>query len=201
MNEVNEIENTENDGLLKKKKTRPPQSEKQKEAFKNAAAKRAENVKMRKEQKLLDAQKALLEKEGYIKQPAKKQEIQFEIEEETQEDKSVVIQKEIVKELPSKKKGKLIPPPLPPKENIKKQPKVKKEPQVIIQSESSSDGGDSDDSSSEDEVIVIKRSRKYKSKTKAKQREQSPYEEDAYNGNKGYVGKSQPQINWTDMFC
>jgi hypothetical protein len=198
MNEVSEIENTENDGLLKKKKTRPPQSEKQKEAFKVAAAKRAENVKMRKEQKLLDAQKALLEKEGYIKQPAKKQEIQFQIEEETPDETPVAI----VKELPSKKKGKLVPPPLPPKENIKKQPKVKKEPQIIIQSESSSDGGDSDDdSSSEDEVIVIKRSRKYKSKTKTKPREESPYEEDAYNGNKGYVGKSQPQINWTDMFC
>lgn len=200
MNEISEIENTENDGLLKKKKTRPPQSEKQKEAFQRAAAKRAENVKLRKEQKLLEAQKALLEKEGYIKQPSKKKEIQFEIEEETPEETPVEMPKEIIKELPSKKKGKLVPPPLAPKENIKKQPRVKKEPQVIIQS-SSDDGDSDDDSSSEDEVIVIKRSKKYKSKTKAKPREESPYEEDAYNGNQGYVGKSQPQINWTDMFC
>lgn len=46
-------------------------SEKQKENFKKAQEKRAASIKLKKEQKILEAQKALLEKEGLTKSLAK----------------------------------------------------------------------------------------------------------------------------------
>ena len=134
MSESYETEKTEESPLLKQKKPRPPQSQKQQEAFQRAAAKRAENVKLRKDQKILEAQKALLQKEGIMKPEIKEKqnEVQFKIEEEEEEEKPAPQIK-----LPSKKKPEPKHDPKPePKQIIKKPPKQKKEPQIIIESDS-----------------------------------------------------------------
>jgi hypothetical protein len=159
MSDINESENNVDQPLLKQKKTRPPQSEKQKEAFQKAAAKRAENIKSRKDDKLLNAQKALLEKEGYVKAPknvpVQKQEVQFEIDEVASESEQEPEPEPVRKPLSKKEK--------PPQQQqaVPKSKAQKKAPIIMSESES----GD-EDSSSDEEVIVIKRTRKSKMKPK-----------------------------------
>ncbi len=61
--------------LLKDKKPRPPMTEKQKANFEKARMVRAENIKAKKEEKILQAQRALLEKEGIkVAKPIKQEE-------------------------------------------------------------------------------------------------------------------------------
>lgn len=156
MSDLNDTENIGQPPLLKQKAPRPPQSQKQREAFQKAAAKRAENIKLKKEEKLLNAQKALLEKEGYVKASSvppvatihKAKEIQFEIDDESPEED--------------------VPPPKPlSKARPQMQPKpkpIKKKSIPACEPESEEDY--SSNSSSSEEVIVIKRSRKSKLKLK-----------------------------------
>lgn len=155
MADISEIDNNDKTPLLKPKRTRPPPSEKQKENFKLLQQKRAENIAKRKEEKILEAQKALLQKEGKLPTVAKTPEpqpIRFEIEEEDEE------VKEISKPLPKKKqvKEKVEASPLPIKKVVTRKPRAP----TIIEDDSEENDSDSD---SEDEIIVIKRSKKKKS--------------------------------------
>lgn len=156
MSDSNDTENIVQPPLLKQKAPRPPQSQKQREAFQKAAAKRAENIKLKKEEKLLNAQKALLEKEGYVKASSippvatihKSPAIQFEIESEEEE------------EQPPKPLSKAKPRAQPKQKPIKKKPIPSSEPD-------SEEDYSSNSSSSSEEVIVIKRSKKSKLKLKS----------------------------------
>ena len=154
MSDSNDTENIGQPPLLKQKAPRPPQSQKQREAFQKAAAKRAENIKLKKEEKLLNAQKALLEKEGYVKASSippvatihKNPAIQFNISDEEEEQ-------------PPKPLSKARPQAQPKQKPIKKKPIPASEPD-------SEEDYSSNSSSSSEEVIVIKRSKKSKLKLK-----------------------------------
>lgn len=183
MADIVETEKPDKTPLLKEKKPRPPQSQKQMENFKIMQEKRVKNAEGRKQEKLLQAQRALLEKEGYVKAPLKvKEPIQFEIEEEEEEEeepiKPIKLTKPKVKEIQ--------PPPIatPKRKQVKKVKMPEPEP------ETETDG----DSDSSEEIIVIKRSKKSK-KSKAVQRRRSvPLEEDDENE---YIGGS----NAMGFFC
>ena len=92
MDNISNTENIEKGPLLKEKRPRPPQSEKQKEAFKKAREKLAERHKEKKEAKILDAKRSLLEKEGYVKPAEQNDSIQFKIDEsdESSDDKEPI---------------------------------------------------------------------------------------------------------------
>ena len=180
-----ETDNNDKSPLLKPKKARPPPSEKQKENFKKMAEKRAENIKKRKEEKIIEAQKALLEKNGISIAPAKKEKlkenkptIQFDSEESQEEEE--------VEEIPA-------PPISTPKATSKPRPPLKKQAkmkQIIEESETDYS------SDSSEEVIVIKRGKK---KTKAKPKVQQEYIEDVEEVEEEYVAK--PTIDYSNYFC
>lgn len=183
-----EIEKVEKTPLLKQKKPRPPQSEKQMENFKAMQEIRAKKTEERKQAKILEAQRALLEKEGYVKSesvPNRTQLPQFEIKEEEEEEEELI----------PKVKGKVL-----PKQKIKEiqvpiqTPKIKRKPKVI-EPESESDECDSDSS---EEVIIIKRkSKKVASKRSAKQVDE---EGDEYIANPHKYEK-EPHIDYGRFFC
>lgn len=160
MADNSEIDNIDKTPLLKPKRTRPPPSEKQKENFKILQQKRAESIAKRKQEKILEAQKALLQKEGLIGESAKSPEpqpLRFEIEEEEEEVKP--IQKALPKKKQVKEKVQAQPVPAPPqstpiKPTVKKS-SIRRQPPIIEESSESEDSTDS-----EDEVIVIKRKKK-----------------------------------------
>jgi hypothetical protein len=174
MDNTANIENIEKGSLLKEKKPRPPQSEKQKEAFKKAREILVEKNKQKKEAKILDAKRQLLEKEGYVKQPVKNETIQFKIDEtdETDDDKQSI--KEIQKEKPKK----------PTKERT---PLIKEEKKVVTKKANkeyvgtkveTDDENDSDQlSDSSEEIVIIKRTKKNK-KAQPKIRRTKSYDED-----------------------
>jgi hypothetical protein len=179
MADIVETEKLDKTPLLKEKKPRPPQSQKQMENFKIMQEKRVKNAEGRKQEKILQAQRALLEKEGYVKVPLKvKEPIQFEIEEEEEEEEPIKPIKPVkanVKEIQ--------PPPIatPKRKQVKKVKMPEPEP------ETETDG----DSDSSEEIIVIKR----KSKKKGVQRRRSvPLEEDDEDE---YIGGS----NAMGFFC
>lgn len=171
------IEKIEKTPLLKEKKPRPPQSEKQKEAFKKAREKLAERHNKIKETKILDAKRTLLEKEGYIKPEPKEESIQFKIDESEESCDDIEPIKEIQKEKPKKQQKKETTKPLIKEEKkkvAKKEICRKPEPEP----ESESDNDDSQDSdSSEEEIVIIKRTKKNK-KAQPKIRRTKSYDED-----------------------
>jgi hypothetical protein len=179
MADVSGTDNIDKTPLLKVKKPRPPQSEKQMENFKKMAETRAKNVIARKDERILTAQRALLEKEGYVKKgetqgQQQTQPIQFEIEEEEEEEeapKKVAIKKTRqpkIKEIPT------------PKQVVRKRV-------PIIQEEEDED--DDGDSSSSEEVIIIKRSKKKKNIRQMRRNDE--YEEDT----------TPPQQDFNSFFC
>lgn len=184
MQDIKDIQDNDKSPLLKPKKTRAPPSEKQKENFQKMAAVRAENIKKRKEEKLLEAQQALLAKNG-IEIPSlkkeklkEKQPIQFEIEE---------------KEESEEEEKPLAPPIKTPKVIAKKEPKqkqIKTKMKPVIE-ESETDYS----SDSSEEVIVIKRGKK---KPKAKVEKKERYVEED-NDEEEYVAESA--INYANYFC
>ena len=195
MADILDNDETDKTPLLKEKKLRAPPSEKQKENFLKMAAKRAENIKKRKEEKLFEAQKALVEKHGSVlikkdETPKKlkekvKETVQFEIDEISSEEEEQLIPE------PIKKKNIKASPPVPvitPAQKIKKQIK----PQPIIE-ESETDYS----SDSSEEIIVIKRGKKKaKPIQKQKQQKQQEVEEEEY-----VAEVERPAPNFINYFC
>ena len=195
MADILDNDETDKTPLLKEKKLRAPPSEKQKENFLKMAAKRAENIKKRKEEKLFEAQKALVEKHCSVlikkeEAPKKlkekvKETVQFEIDEISSEEEEQLIPE------PIKKKNIKAPPPVPvvtPAQKIKKQIK----PQPIIE-ESETDYS----SDSSEEIIVIKRGKKKaKPIQKQKQQKQQEVEEEEY-----VAEVERPAPNFINYFC
>jgi len=156
MADLVDTDKTDNTPLLKQKKTRPPQSEKQMANFRIMQETRAKNAEGRKQEKILVAQRALLVKEGYVKKTVQPQPLQFEIEEREEEEEEEeepqpipIKTKRIVKE-------KVIPPP--------PTPKVKPLPRKLKPREPEPES----DSESSDEEITIIRRKKGKARAKAK---------------------------------
>lgn len=183
MQDIKDIQENDKSPLLKTKKTRPPPSEKQKENFQKMAAVRAENIKKRKEDKLLEAQRALLGKNG-IKLPIaqkekvkEKQPIQFEIEEKEEEEEE---QKPLAAPIKT------------PKVIAKKETKVKQPKMKPVIEESETDYS----SDSSEEVIVIKRGKK-KPKAKVQKEKQRHVEEE--DDEEEYL--AEPSINYANYFC
>ena len=177
MADISETEKTEKTPLLKQKKTRPPQSEKQMQNFRAMQEIRAKKAEARKQDKILEAQRALLQKEGYIKATPKAEPIQFEIEEkEEEEDQPVeeVIVKPKIKAIPKIKEIQT--------------PKVQRRKVIPKVIEPESEEGDSDSS---DEVIIIKR----KSKKGALKRTAKPIEDE-----EDFVSNT-PHIDYSGFFC
>lgn len=166
-------EKIEKTPLLKEKKPRPPQSEKQKEAFKKAREKLAERHTKIKETKILEAKRTLLEKEGYIKPEQKKESIQFKIDDSEESSDDVEPIKEIQKEKPKKQPKEETTKPLIKEEKKKV---VKKEISRKPEPESESESEDSVDSDSSEEIVIIKRTKKNK-KSQPKVRRTKSYDE------------------------
>jgi hypothetical protein len=176
--------------LLKEKKPRPPKSEKQMEAFAKTFQKRQENIKKKNEEKLLEAQRALLQKEGYIK----KELIQFKVETDDEEPEH-----NEPKEKPSSKsKANIAPSQEKPKreealqyQEKKNVPaKIKQKQQVIIEEEQTESDASS---SSEEEIIVVKRKKTTKKQKKAPRVQEPESEEE-----EEYVAKTQ--FSYHDFF-
>lgn len=173
MDDTLNIEKIEKTPLLKEKKPRPPQSEKQKEAFKKAREKLAERHKEKKETKILEAKRTLLEKEGYIKPTPKEESIQFKIDDSEESSDDIKPIKEIQKEKPKKQ----------PKQETKK-PLIKEEKKKVVKKEISrkpepeteTENEDSVDSDSSEEIVIIKRTKKNK-KAQPKVRRTKSYDE------------------------
>lgn len=188
------LETQENDKspLLKAKKPRAPQTEKQLANFKRMAEIRSANIQKRKEERLLEAQMALLAKNG-IKVPIAKKEkvkekqaIQFEVEEEEEQEEE------------TEEEEKYVPPP-PIKATPRAKPKqiktVAERPKKVVQQIIEEDETDYSSDSSE-EVIVIKRGKKKPKKLLQKQRQrqsQVDSEEEEYI--------AEPIMNYANFFC
>tara|TARA_R110000868_G_scaffold239761_1_gene494251 strand:+ start:667 stop:1206 length:540 start_codon:yes stop_codon:yes gene_type:complete len=141
--------------LLKEKKTRPPQSEKQMANFRIMQETRAKKVECTKQEKILTAQRALLVKEGYVKKPiVAVQPLQFEIDEKEEEE-----EEEEPLPLPIKTKRILKEKALPPPQKVKPLPrKLKPREQEP----------ESDSESSDEEITIIRRKKSSKAKAKGK---------------------------------
>lgn len=167
--------------LLKEKKPRAPQSEKQKEAFRKAREKLVENHKKKKEEKIMAAKRDLLEKEGYVKKEDKpklvnkplEDNIQFEINDSTDES-TVETKPKKVKEVKQKevKQNEI----KEVKEVIKEKPKPKPKQIVKEISESETDESETNSDSSE-EIVIIKRTKKNK-KSQPKIRRTKSYDDE-----------------------
>jgi hypothetical protein len=183
MDNTANTENTVETPLLKEKKPRPPQSEKQKEAFKKARERLLEKRAQTKQEKILDAKRTLLEKEGLlVKTPTETLTPQFDINEDEPLEPTKAPAPNTKRAPPSKVA-------ISPLKEAKKRSvgKVKKEPRVIL---SESEEDDSDGSSSSEEVIVIKRTRKPKGRKQMQIKEESD-EDETYS----------PAPNYMDYFC
>lgn len=155
--------------LLKDKKPRPPMTEKQKANFEKARMVRAENIKAKKEEKILQAQRALLEKEG-IKVETKKPIKQEEEPDDEEQMPAKALPKKLEDSKTPKSSSHKTPAPLLKEEKKKPAPKVKAKAQVVVETESDDDH--EEESSSDEEIIVVKR--KKKAKPVAKQAKQNP---------------------------
>lgn len=179
MADISETEKPDKTPLLKQKKTRPPQSEKQMQNFRAMQEIRAKKAEARKQEKILEAQRALLQKEGYVKAnptPAPKAEpFQFEIEEKEEEEEE--------EEKPKIKANPKI------KETQPKKVQTRKVMPKVIKAES--DEGDSDSS---EEVIIIKR----KSKKGTAKRTAKPIQEE--DEEEEYVANTS-HIDYSGFFC
>ena len=179
--------------LLKEKQARPPQSEKQREAFRKAREKLIENHKKKKEEKIMAAKRDLLEKEGYVKKEDKpklvneplEENIQFEINDSSDESavepkpkkvKEVKVKEVKVKEVKQKEVKEVK--EVKQKEVIKEKPKPKPKPKQVVKevSESESDLSDTNSDSSE-EIVIIKRTKKNK-KSQPKIRRSKSYDDE-----------------------
>jgi hypothetical protein len=164
--------------LLKDKKPRPPMTEKQMANFAKAREVRAQNIKAKKEEKVLQAQRALLEKEGL--RPVK--------QEEEQDDEPQMTAKALPKKLESSKTPKPSAPktPAPLLKEEKKMPpqKIKAKAPVVVEESSSEE--EETESSSEEEIIVVKRKKKApkKAKTNHKISIEGDYDSDEDEGHK-----------------
>jgi hypothetical protein len=194
MADIPNTENNDTSPLLKIKKPRPPPSIKQMENFKKAAAKRAENILLRKNEKLFAAQKALLEKEGILQKQKLKEKpsIQFEIKEDSESEQESESEPEPIKQVKQVKQVKEI---KQKKETVAKPIKKKEIPLPELIQDSSDYSSDSSE-----EIIVIKRSKK-KSKGVAKASKNKPakqiYEsEEELEAPQEYVAQ-----NFKDFFC
>jgi hypothetical protein len=204
-------ENLDNDDtdktpLLKIKKPRPPPSIKQMENFKKMAEKRAENVKIRKEEKLFEAQKALVEKHnvstfkkaGGKEEPIKKlkeekQTMQFEIEEQSSESEEDLIEP-IVKQKKIKQTQIVPVISVAPVKKEKQKKKIKPKPEPVIE-ESETDYS----SDSSEEIIVIKRGKK---KPKAAKVAKAIKQEESEDDEQEYVAERQKSVpNFINYFC
>jgi hypothetical protein len=180
MDNTANTENTVETPLLKEKRTRPPQSEKQKEAFKKARERLLEKRAQTKQEKILDAKRSLLEKEGLlVKTPAETLTPQFDINEDEPLEPTKAPAPNTKRAPPSKAATG----PLKEAEKRSVGKAKKKEPRVIL---SESEDDDSGDSSSSEEVIVIKRSRKPKAAKHVQKKEESD-EEETYSAPTNYM--------------
>ena len=68
-----ETDKNDKSPLLKPKRPRPPPSEKQMDNFRKMSEKRAENIAKKKEDKIIQAKRDILEKEGYVKKDITKE--------------------------------------------------------------------------------------------------------------------------------
>lgn len=184
--------------LLKDKKPRPPLSEKQKANFEKARQVRAENIKAKKEEKILEAQRALLAKEGKL--PAKEVKAVEQVEDEQLQTVSKVSPSKAVLSKPIKQEAqKTSAKPLLKEEKKKSEPKIKAKAPVVIEDSSSEE--DEDDSSSEEEIIVVKRKKKGKpAKSAPRVSIQEDYNpsasDDEYNG----CGRPKASSSFHDYF-
>jgi hypothetical protein len=181
--------------LLKDKKPRPPMSEKQKANFAKAREVRAQNIKAKKEEKILEAQRALLQKEGKLPAP------QPQVKEEPEEDE----QEEIVSKVSPSKSAKSKPPAQVAQKTSaksllkeeKKMPKqnIKQKARVV---EPSSEEESEDDSSSDEEIIVVKRKKKAKPAKSSRLmiHEDSHPSDDEYEG----IAPKKPSSSFQDFF-
>jgi len=189
MADKQENENIDKSSLLKEKKPRPPQSEKQKENFRKLQEKRAENINKKKEEKIIQAKRELLEKEGYTKIKEKespKEAIQFNINDDAESDSETnkVVPKQNIA-LVRDQKPKTV--PLKKEEKINK-PVKKQAKQTTIKEESSSEN----DSDSSEEIVIVRRTKKNKKHKKVPN--QSEY--DDYEDENQYVARP----NFNDYF-
>ena len=202
-----ETDKNDKSPLLKPKKPRPPPSEKQMDNFRKMAEKRAENIAKKKEDKIIQAKRDLLEKEGYVKKDITK-ETPKEKEPLDEMKEFIITDEELEKlerELTPNKVKKVLKSktvqPLPLDKIENKKPtlpvKDKKIKQKVIQVEpSSSESEDEDcDSSSSEEIVIIKRTKKTKAPKKTKQVKQHIEEED-----NEYVEEIKPQPNYINYF-
>ena len=138
-------------------------SEKQKANFAKAREVRAQNIKAKKEEKILEAQRALLIKEGINPKVQPQLQVKEEIEPEEDEQEEIVSKvspsKAVKSKPPAQVAQKTSAKPLLKEE--KKMPKqnIKQKAPVI---EYSSEEETEEDSSSEEEIIVVKRKKKAK---------------------------------------
>lgn len=207
------MDNSENDKndkspLLKPKKPRPPPSEKQMENFKKMAEKRAENIAKKKEDKILQAKRELLEKEGYVKkditkETQEKESVQFKISDDETDKVEPIPQPNKVKKV---LKARTIDPlPLDKTENKKQPVKEKKIKQKVIEPESSSSEDEhDDDSTSSEEIVIIKRSKKPKTVKAAKPvkqpKQRQVIQQEEEDEEEEYVAKQTYQPNYINYF-
>jgi hypothetical protein len=187
-------ENNDKSSLLKEKKPRPPQSEKQKENFRKLQEKRAENINKKKEEKILQAKRELLEKEGYVKmnEKEKSKEInQFNIndDDESDSEKSKIIQKQNTTPKQNRK-SKLA--PLKKEEKISKPAKKQTTQNEIIKEDYSTYGESENDTDSSEEIVIVRRTKKNKKGKKIFK----PLHQEDYNEEEHYVARP----NFNDFF-
>lgn len=162
--------NNEADGLTKAKKPRKPMSEASRQNLLNGQKKRLENIQKRKEEKLAEAQRALLEKEGYVKkveapQPIPAVAVEAKVKKTSKKEKEVFKNTVLEEQEPLE----VSPPDLPSKKPAKQRPAklAKKKPIIVYDDEDSDEEGESTEESSseeEEEIIVIKKRRQQKPK-------------------------------------
>jgi len=155
--------NNEPDGLTKAKKPRKPMTEASRQNLLNGQKKRLENIQKRKEERLVEAQRALLEKEGYVKkveapQPTPAVAVEAKPKKPTKE----VFKNTVLVEEGEEPLEEAPPPPPPPRAKPAPTKKATKAKPVITYQEESSgeEETESASSESEDEIIVIKKKKK-----------------------------------------
>lgn len=153
----------DNTGLTKAKKPRKPMSEASRQNLLNGQKKRLENIQKRKEEKLVEAQRALLEKEGYVK----KAEAPKPIPAVATEAKPKKPTKEVFKNTALIEEGEEpleeAPVVKPPRAKPAKKA-IKAKPVITYQEEESSSEAESESASSissdEEQIVVIRKKKK-----------------------------------------
>jgi hypothetical protein len=152
--------NDDNVGLTKAKKPRKPMSEASRQNLLNGQKKRLENIQKRKEERLVEAQRALLEKEGYVKKVEAPQPVKaVAVEAKPKKQAKEVFKNTVLVEEPAEP---LEEAPAPARRAKPAKKATKAKPVITYQEEESSSEGEteSEESQSEDEVIIIKKKRK-----------------------------------------